>query len=111
MRTSRLGEPRGGGLYLFGRWTGGGSNPAGIIELAQGLAREYVTLRPSQKRQIVDSVFSKLRLDDAYVCGNYRLPFSILTQNSSRPLNSGWVDDFRTAVSIYPVALDLLAMS
>jgi len=60
-----------------------------IIELAQHLVEGYVTFPPPQKRQIVDSVFSNLQLEDANLCGNYRLPFSILAKNSHRPLNSG----------------------
>jgi len=62
---------------------------ATILELAQHLAQQYVTFPPPQKRQIVDSVFLNLRLDTVNLCGNYRLPFSILAENSHRPLNSG----------------------
>ena len=60
-----------------------------IIELAQHLVEQYVTFPPPQKRRIVDSVFSNLQLEDVNLCGNYRLPFSILAENSCRPLNSG----------------------
>jgi hypothetical protein len=84
-----------------------GRDAAKIIELAQHLAEQYVTFPPPQRCQIVDSVFSNLQLEDVNLCGDYRLQFSILAENSHRPLNSGWVDDFRTAASIFPVALDL----
>ena len=60
-----------------------------IIELAQHLVEQYVTFPPPQKRQIVDSVFSNLQLEDVNLCGDYRLPFSILAKNSRHPLNSG----------------------
>jgi len=63
--------------------------PAKIIELAQGLAEKYVTFRPPQNRQIMQSVFSNLELDNVNLCGDYRLPFSILAENGTRPLNSG----------------------
>ena len=33
-----------------------------------------------------------LRLDDVTICGNYRLPISILAENNNRPLNSGRQD-------------------
>jgi hypothetical protein len=69
-----------------------GRNAAKIIELAQHLAEQYVTFPPPQRRQIVDSVFSNLQLEDVNLCGNYRLPFSILSENSSRPLKSGRLD-------------------
>jgi len=66
-----------------------GRDAVKIIELAQHLAEKYVTFPPPQRRQIVDSVFSNLQLEDVNLCGNYRLPFSILTENSHRPLKSG----------------------
>ncbi len=66
-----------------------GRDAAKIIELAQHLAEQYVTFPPPQRRQIVDSVFSNLQLEDVNLCGDYRLPFSILAENSHRPLNSG----------------------
>jgi len=62
-------------------------DPAKILELAQHLAGQYVTLPAPQKRQIADSVFSNLQLDDVTLCGNYRLPFSILAENGNHPLN------------------------
>ncbi|GAG46535.1 unnamed protein product, partial [marine sediment metagenome] len=62
-------------------------DPAKILELAQHLAGQYVTLPAPQKRQIADSVFSNLQLDDVTLCGNYRLPFSILAENGDHPLN------------------------
>ena len=75
------------------------------------LVAQYVTLPAGQKRRVVDSVFLNLSLDGVSVCGDYRLPFSILAENGEHPLNSGWVDDFRTAASIYPVTLDLSVAS
>ena len=62
-------------------------DPAKILELAQHLAGQYVMLPASQKRQLADSVFSNLQLDDVTLCGNYRLPFSILAENDNHPLN------------------------
>ena len=62
--------------------TGG---PVKIFELAQHLSRQYVTLKPPKKRQIVDSVFSNLELDDVSLCAEYRLPFAILAKNSGHP--------------------------
>jgi hypothetical protein len=59
-----------------------GHTAPGIIELAQGLSKQFVTLAGPQKRQIADLVFSNLRLDRATVVGDYRLPFSILAENS-----------------------------
>jgi len=61
-------------------------DPAKIIELTQDLARQYVTFPLPQKQQIVQSVFSNLELDDVSLCGDYRLPFSILAENARRPL-------------------------
>ena len=58
-----------------------------IIELAQGLSERFVTFSTPKKRQVVDAVFSNLRLDRATLLGDYRLPFSILAENSSSPLN------------------------
>ena len=64
--------------------TGG---PVKILELAQHLSRQYVTLKPPQKRQIADSVFSNLELDGVSLCAEYRLPFAILAENGNHPLN------------------------
>ena len=64
--------------------TGG---PVKILELAQHLSRQYVTLKPPKKRQIADSVFSNLELDGVSLCAEYRLPFAILAKNTDRPLN------------------------
>ncbi len=61
--------------------------PLKILELAQLLSRQYVTLKPPQKRQIADSVFSNLELDDVTLCAEYRLPFAILAKNANPPLN------------------------
>ncbi len=47
----------------------------------------YVTLKPPQKRQIADSVFSNLELDGVSLCAEYRLPFAILAENGTHPLN------------------------
>ena len=58
-----------------------------IIELAQRVAEQYVTLSPPKKRQIVHSVLSNLRLDDVTLLADYRLPFSILAENAACPLN------------------------
>ena len=66
-----------------------GRDAAKIIELAQHLAEQHVTFPPPQRRQIVDSVFSNLQLENVNLCGNYRLPFSILAENHLCPLNSG----------------------
>jgi hypothetical protein len=63
------------------------TNMAKILELAQNLAGQYITLPAPQKRQIADSVFSNLQLDDVILCGDYRLPFSILAENGNHPLN------------------------
>lgn len=82
-------------------------NPVRIHELVQNLTRRYVKLSSLQKRQIVESVFSNLRLDDVIPYGDYRLPFVILAENTHHPLNYSWVDDYRTAVFTNPVALDL----
>ena len=60
-----------------------------ILELAQNLAQQYVGFSPSQKRQVVDSVFLNLRLDTINLCGDYRLPFAILVENRNSPVNSG----------------------
>ena len=61
--------------------------PLKILELAQHLSRQYVTLKPSQKRQIANSVFSNLELDSVTLCAEYRLPFAILAKNANRPFN------------------------
>ena len=66
--------------------TGG---PIKILELAQHLSRQYVTLKPPQKRQIADSVFSNLELGGITLCTEYRLPFAILAKNGNRPLDCG----------------------
>ncbi len=60
-----------------------------VLELAQHLAAQYVALPAGQKRRVVDSVFLNLSLDGVSVCGDYRLPFSILAENGDHPLNSG----------------------
>jgi DNA invertase Pin-like site-specific DNA recombinase len=65
---------------------------AKILELAQRLPEQYLTFTPPQKRQVVDSVFLNLRLDTVNLCGDYRLPFSILADNHTRPLKSGRQD-------------------
>ena len=65
------------------------SDAAKILELAQRLSQQYVVFSPTQKRQVVDSVFLNLRLDTVNLCGEYRLPFSILAESRGRPLNSG----------------------
>jgi hypothetical protein len=57
-----------------------------IIELSQSLATQYVTLKPHQKRQVVNSVLSNSELDDVTLCGTYRLPFATLAENANRPL-------------------------
>ena len=62
---------------------------ANILELAQHLAEQYVTLPASKKREVVNSVFLNLQLDAVNLCGDYRLPFSILAENRCRPLESG----------------------
>ena len=64
-----------------------GRCPAKVVELTQNLLARYVTFPPSQKRQVVESVFSNLQLDDVNLCGQYRLPFSILAKNAGSPLN------------------------
>jgi len=61
------------------------SDAAKILELAQCLSQQYVIFSPVQKRQVVDSVFLNLRLDDVTLCVDYRLPFSILAENRSCP--------------------------
>ena len=61
--------------------------PAKILELAQGLSAKYVTLESLQKCQIVHSVFSNLQFDGVTLCGQYRLPFTVLADNSTRSLN------------------------
>jgi TolA-binding protein len=70
-----------------GKQTQGG-DAAKVLELAQHLARQYDTLPAGQKRRVVDSVFLNLSLDGVSVCGDYRLPFSILAENGDHPLNS-----------------------
>ena len=67
-----------------------GCCPAKVFELTQNLSLRYVTFSPSQKRQVVESVFSNLQLDDVNLCGQYRLPFSILAKNAGSPLNYAW---------------------
>ena len=64
-----------------------GQKAAEIIELAQRVAKQYLTLSPPKKRQIVDSVLSNLQLDDVTLFADYRLPFSILAENGTCPLN------------------------
>ena len=61
--------------------------PAKIFELAQHLSRQYVTLKPPEKRQIADSVFSNLELNGVTFCAKYRLPFAILAKNANHPLD------------------------
>ena len=68
------------------------SKPAQILELAQHLADQYVTLPSPKKRQIVNSTFLNLQLDDVNLCAEYRLPFSILAENAHRPLDYAWED-------------------
>ena len=68
------------------------SDAAKILELAQRLSQQYLVFSPAQKRQIVDSVFLNLRLDAVNLCGEYRLPFSILAESNGRPLKSGRQD-------------------
>ncbi len=60
-------------------------DPIKILELAQNVSDQYVTFSPPQKRQIVESVFSNLQLADVSLYAEYRLPFSILTENANRP--------------------------
>ena len=60
--------------------------PIQIIELTQTLSKQYVTLKPLQKRKIVNSVLSNLELNDVTLCGTYRLPFAILAENANHPL-------------------------
>jgi len=60
-----------------------------IIEIAHHLVEQYITFPSPQKRQIVDSVFSNLKLKGANLCRYYRLPFSILVENNRHPLKSG----------------------
>lgn len=61
---------------------------AKILELAQLQPQQYLMLTPPQKHQVVDSVFLNLRLDAVNLCGDYRLPFSILAKNRARLLKS-----------------------
>ena len=42
--------------------------PLQIIELTQGIANKYVSLKSSQKRGIVNYVFSNLSLDGISLC-------------------------------------------
>jgi hypothetical protein len=63
--------------------------PIRIIELAQNLASQYVTLKPPQKRHIINCVLSNLELNGVTLCGTYRLPFAILAENANRPLKCG----------------------
>ncbi len=46
--------------------------PAGIIELAQHLSRQYLTLPVRQTRRVIGSVFLNLRFDEVSLCGKYR---------------------------------------
>ncbi len=62
------------------------------LELAQHLSEQYLTFPSPQKRQIADSVFLNLRLDDVTLCGEHRLPFAILAENGRHPVKSGRVD-------------------
>jgi site-specific DNA recombinase len=84
---------------------GEGGEPARIFELTQGLAGQYVTFPVFQKRQVVDSVFSNLRLDSTTLCGDYRLPFAILAEDGHRPVNSGRVDSNHRPLGPEPSAL------
>lgn len=84
-----------------------GGEAAKVLELTQHLAGRYVTLPADQKRRVVDSVFLNVRLDGLNLCGDYRLPFSILAEDGNHPLESGWVDDFRTALIAHPIELEL----
>ncbi len=61
--------------------------PLKIIELTQTLSKQYVTLKPLQKRKMINSVLSNLELNDVTLYGTYRLPFEILAKNASCPLN------------------------
>lgn len=61
--------------------------PAKILEIAQDLSAKYITLESLQERQITHSVFSNLQLDGVTLCGQYRLPFAILADNSAHSLN------------------------
>ena len=65
---------------------------AKILELAQHLVEQYVTLPAPKKREVVNSVFLNLQLDAVNLYGDYRLPFSILAENRGRPLKSGRQD-------------------
>ena len=77
-----------------------------IIELAQGLSDRFVTFSTPKKRQVVDAVFSNLRLDRATLLGDYRLPFSILAENGSSPLNYARQDS-----NLWPSAPEADALS
>ncbi|MDH4203403.1 MAG: hypothetical protein OEV87_10995, partial [Phycisphaerae bacterium] len=59
------------------------------LELAQDLSKQYVTLKPPQKRQIANSVFSNLELNGISLCAEYRLPFAILAKNANGPVKGG----------------------
>lgn len=61
------------------------STPLKILELTQNISIQYVTLKPSQKRQIANSVLSNLELNGVCLCANYRLPFTILAKNANQP--------------------------
>ena len=63
--------------------------PLKILELAQDLSKQYVTLKPPQKRQIANSVFSNLELNGISLCAEYRLPFAILAKNANGPVKGG----------------------
>ena len=65
---------------------------AKILEFAQHFVEQYVTLPVPKKREVVNSVFLNLQLDAVNLCGDYRLPFSILAENRRRPLDSGRLD-------------------
>jgi hypothetical protein len=62
------------------------SGPLKILELTQNLSKQYVTLKPPQKRQIANSVFSNLELNGVSLCAEYRLPFAILAKNANGPV-------------------------
>ena len=78
-------------VWLAGK-RGNNSNAARILELAQRLSQQYVVFSTLPKRQVVDLVSLNLRLDAVDLCGQYRLPFSILVESHRRPLKSGRQD-------------------
>jgi len=61
--------------------------PLQIIELTQDIANKYVSLKSTQKRGIVKSVFSNLSLNGVSLCAEYNLPFEILVKNAHCPPN------------------------